>query len=451
MNRLSPDILSRIIQFVPCEHDTDAQSIVVLTHSCRYWREFVISTPWNWTLISSRSKGLAVSSLHRAKAEPLEIHLDMNQVRGKPGFSNLINPYIKNTKSLHFSNFKTVKDLTQTLPNFPQSMSALQSLTLDGGHKCSVERFGSLAPTLRCLKLSVFPLHPSFLRLRDLTELALKSHYFTLHLDALLDFLEENRSLESVTLDIRFEKGSLRNSQRQAAIENRLRYLSVCGGEMDIKAMVSNIALQRGAHLEIISDRYTMNDILSGLPTAHLLNLSSPIFMEYQYTERSIRLVGPNGSFSYLELYYNDTPSAFVEFPLLPLTNVREVHLLLNRLRYESSVAAFNVSFFPALETLAVDRDIYVSRLLSGLFSNPSFPPSLKTLAFLNCSLSGDFMEELAQFASDRRKTTSAWLRRVVIVDSKVDLPSTGSMDALGKHVPIVDVRVGKELPTDLA
>ena len=146
-------------------------------------------------------------------------------------------------------------------------MSALQSLTLDGGHKCSVERFGSLAPTLRCLKLYTFPLHPSFLRLRDLTELALKTGDFPLHLDTLLDFLEENRSLESVTLDIRFEKGSLRNSQRQAAIENRLRYLSVCGGEMDIKAMVSNIALQRGAHLEIISGfGIKMKHVLSGPP-----------------------------------------------------------------------------------------------------------------------------------------------------------------------------------------
>ena len=327
-------------------------------------------------------------------------------------------------------------------------MSALRSLTLDRDYQCPVDQFGSLAPTLRCLKLYTFPLHPSFLRLRDLTELALKTHDFPLHSDTLLDFLEENRSLESVTLDIRIEKGSLRSSQRQAPIENRLRHLSVSGSKMDIKPVVSNIALQRGAHLEIISGSgVKMKHILSGLPTAHLLNLSSPIFMEYQSTKRRTRLIGPNGSFSFLESHDS---TAFAGFSLLPLANVREVHLMFHELQSEPSFAVFNMSFFPALETFAVD-DVHVSRPLSQLFSNPSFSPSLKTLAFLNCDLSGDFMGELTKFASDRRKTTSAWLRRVVIVDSKGNLPSVDSMDVLGKHVPIVDARVGKELPTDLA
>ena len=146
-------------------------------------------------------------------------------------------------------------------------MSALQSLTLDRDYQCPVDQFGLLAPTLRCLKLSYFPLHSSFLRLRDLTELALKTHDFPLHSDTLLDFLEENRSLESVTLDTKFEKRSLQSSQRQAPIENRLRHLSVSGGKMDIKPVVSNIALQRGAHLEIISGfGIKMKHVLSGPP-----------------------------------------------------------------------------------------------------------------------------------------------------------------------------------------
>jgi len=59
-------------------------------------------------------------------------------------------------------------------------------------------------------------------------------------------------------------------------------------------------------------------------------------------------------------------------------------------------------------------------------------------------------MEELTLFASARKYTTSARLRRVVIVDSGGKFPSAASIDALEKQVPIVDIRRGKELPTDL-
>jgi len=59
-------------------------------------------------------------------------------------------------------------------------------------------------------------------------------------------------------------------------------------------------------------------------------------------------------------------------------------------------------------------------------------------------------MKELTQFASDRKNTTSARLHRVIIVDSGGKFPSATSIDALEKHVPIVDVRRGKKLPTDL-
>ena len=107
----------------------------------------------------------------------------------------------------------------------------------------------------------------------------------------------------------------------------------------------------------------------------------------------------------------------------------------------------FDPSVFPALETFTIDCEIQISHLLSTLLSNPSFSPSLKTLAFLNCDLSGGSMEALTRFASERTKTTSARLRRVVIVDSKGNLPSVASIDALEKYVPIVNVDVGKELP----
>jgi len=452
VNRLPPEVLSRIIRHVPHEHDTNAQVALVLTHVCRYWREFIISTPWEWALISSGSEGLAALSLKRAKAELLEICLDMRQVGKSPQYSDLINPYIQRAKILHFSGFETVEGLTKMFPNFPQSMPNLQSLTLD---RCnysdsSVDPFESLTPTLRHLKLLYVPLYPSFLRLRDITELYIRDRYCSLHLDTILDFLEENRSLKSATLGIVFTEPSLHSSRRGAAIANQLQYLSIpYGDEPGGKSLISNISLQRGAHLEICAG----DDLLSYLPTAHLLNLSSPTFMEYRAYERTIRLLGPNGSLSFHKprIYHGDRP--FVEFPLLPLTDIRELRLIhrMSESPWATFGAEFYISFFPALEIFATDYEEQLCYSLPTLFSDPSFPPSLKTLAFLNCDLSGGFMEELTRFASGRRNTTSALLRRVVIIDSKGNLPSVASINALEEYVPVVDVCIGKTLPKDLS
>ena len=417
MNRLPPEILSRIIRRVPHEQETDTRSIVMLTHVCRYWREFIVSTPWNWTLISSsRGMDLAALSLQRAKAAPLEICLNMGEVRETPGFCDLINPSIQNAKTLHFSGLITFEELTQTLPN-SQSMPNLQSLTLTGSRydrrNSPTDPFEQLPPTLRHLKLCYLPLFPSFLRLKALTELTLDNNYFNLHLDTLLDFLEENRSLENVTLNIEFTKRSRRHPRRGAATMDRLQHLSMpFHSREDVKALISNIVLRRGVHLEIdsIYFRTKLDEVLSGIPTTHLSNLQSPVFMEYRSHWGDVRLFGPNGSLSFRTAHAPHTP--FVEFPLLPLTDIREFHLIHIQSSWkpplELEALVFDPSLFPALETFAINCETSISHLLSTLFSNPSFPPALKTLAFLDCNLSEDFMEALTGFASNRKITASA-------------------------------------------
>ena len=467
VNRLLPDILSRIIRYIPCEDDTDTQATISLTHVCRYWREFIISTPWNWTLISNEDKRLAALSLQRAKAAPLEVYLDVSQPGPGPKFFKLIDPYIQNIKTLHFSGFQKVKTLTGILRNFPRLSPNLQSLALvrikvdatyyTSRESHSIDPFESLAPGLRYLELADVPLYPSFPRLRTLTELALNDHRFDLHLDTLLDFLEENRSLKNATLDIRCTEPSLRSPRHRAAIVNQLQHLSInasTGNTEEGKALIAKIALQRGAHLELVFDHYEwLKDLLTSIPTTQLSNLPSPIFMEHKCAPsgRNLRLLGPNGSFLFRDSYDQERPP--VAFHLLPLAHIRELRLIHSIPQYLSFPRdMFNLSFFPALETFAIACGLWLPRLLSDFLSNPSFPHSLKTLSFLNCNLSGDFMEELTQFASDRKNvTTSAWLHRVVIVDSQENLPNAASIAELGKHVQTVDVRVGKELPTDLA
>ena len=59
-------------------------------------------------------------------------------------------------------------------------------------------------------------------------------------------------------------------------------------------------------------------------------------------------------------------------------------------------------------------------------------------------------MEGLTRFASDRKKTTSARIPRVVITHRNGIFPSMASIRELEKHVPIVDARITEELPSDL-
>ena len=143
----------------------------------------------------------------------------------------------------------------------------------------------------------------------------------------------------------------------------------------------------------------------------------------------------------------------FVEFPLLSLSLIQKfylVHRVPEDGRSTLGPIIFDQAPFPALEIFAIDCETSISHLLSALFSNPASPPSLKTLAFFNCDLDEGFMEKLMRCASDRKGTTSAPLRRVVIVDPDGMFPSVASIRKLEEHVPVVDVRLGTELPDDL-
>jgi len=386
---------------------------------------------------------------------PLDIQLNMDRIRKDNWVVDLLRPKIQNARSLAVLGRPKAKDVTTAFPNFPRSMPNLRSLKIVKGAgpdwDQSIDPFGSSAHSLRCLALDNVPLYPSFLNLRTLTTLFLRDHKFHLHLDTLLDFLKENHSLQSATLCVSFVKPSLRSSQRRSPIRNRLQHLSIsCMHVIEAQALISNIALQRGAHLDILYCHWDagLNEILTGVSTTHLLNLPSPTSIEYETQPRRIRLFGPNGRFSFGSFLTNDV---FVEFPLLPLANVQEFRLIHRKSPNPPRLnpATDHLSFLPTLKTLTFECEASIP-YLSTLLSNPSSPPSLTTLAFLNCDLSDMSMEELTRFASNRKNTTSSRLYRVVIIDSGGKFPSAALIDALEEHVPIVDARRGKKLPTDL-
>ena len=452
VNRLPPETISHIARYFTNNDTTgDVRSMIPLTHVCRYWRESIISTPENWTSISSKSKSLAELSLQRAKATDLDIRLNMAQINKSPGFSDLLAPYIQNTKTLRV-HFGSTQEFARTLPDFPQSMPNLRSLSLIGkvcDWDWSTDAFGPLT-TLAHLTLVYVPLWPSFLHLRTLTDLTLDYFRCNLHLDTLLYLLEENRSLERATLGMMFPGPSFRSSRRQVPIRNRLQSLTITfPSTMDAHALMSSLALQRGARLKITLCRAIsgLNDVLPIISMAHLSNLQSPTLMECDPNRNTIRLLGPNGSFSFCA---TGLESLLAGFPPAHLTDVREFrHLGSGMVSYPLKPVAF-VLALPALEALTIKCEHVLSPLFSTLFSNPSSSPSLKTLAFLDCTLGEDFMEELTQFASNRKNSTSAWLYRVVIINSQGSLPGIASIGALRKHVSVVDVQIGDKLPADL-
>jgi len=456
VHKLSPEILSRIARCLLDEDAIDSGSIIPLTHVCRRWRESIVSAPENWTLISNERVRLAKLSLERCRAAPLKLWLDASQARSNPSFWDLMTPFAQTTETLRLGPLSSIEELAQILPNFPQSMPNLRSLSLSKhiNWRQSGDPFGQLTPGLTRLSLVGFPLYPSFLALRNLRVLMLRNYHLDLHCDTLLGFLEENPSLESATLEIQFSHNSFRISQRQVVITNRLRNLSIGSANVeDNQTLISRIALQRGAHLEIThrGRNVELGDALSAISMNHLSNLQSPTSMEYHPYQRRIRLSGSSGSFSYSCPFGQVGP--FVEFPLLPLTGIREFRLVRHvpaPVEHPMHAIEFPPSSLPVLEVLIIEHELKTSHLLSALFSDPSSFPLFKTLAFLDCDLTDGFIEDLARFACNRKNTTSAWLYRVVIVSSNRNFPSVTSIDALQRDVPVVDIRIGSQLPTDL-
>ena len=440
VNRLPPEIISHIAQHI-VQPSGDTASVIPLTHVCQYWRKSIISTPANWTSIIYSRPNLTALNLERSKAAPLQLKLRMSCVSRMPGFHNLIMPYIQNVETLLFDELTTIEDLTQTLPNFPQSTPGLRSLELrhwSGKHEWdqSTDPFGSFPSTLRSLSLSNIPLYPSFLGLRNLTELTLYFYTVCPPLD-LLGFLGDNRSLQNVNLVI---LPPAQISQRRIPTMDHLQSLSITSCEVAlVRTLISSIPLRGGAHLGItFHDDGTglgVKDILSGISLTHLSNLSSPTFMEYR-SSSVVRLTGPNGSFSYdhESMWSSEVP--FTEFSVLSLANIRQL-----RLTHNDPSVVFHPSSFPALETLIIESNPDISHLFSALFPNSSSFPSLNTLGFLDCDVTDEFMEELTRFASDRKDTTSVRLHCVVIADQDRYFPSADSIRELERHVPVVDVR----------
>ena len=478
INRLPPEIFSSIGRKV-IGRSLDASELFPLTHVCQRWRESLISIPENWTLISNDNEDIAAVSLRRAKAAPLKIILFTPSPSKPYLFPRIIQPYVQNTRSLSAELISTVEQVTATFPNFPQSMPMLESLELEAEEEegdWSIDPFQpGFTPNLKRLSLTAIPLYPSLLGIRTLTDLTLHELVGDLRLDTLLDFLEGNNSLESADLSIEFTEPPPRSPQRRVT-KNQLRNLSIrCEKKIDAQALITTIPLRRGASLkiEIWDENTTLIDTLPNVSTAHILGPPSPTSFQFihRWSSVCVLLRGPSGKFSFFKP--PGTEEHFPDYHLLPLTNVREFRLECSGLvgRTVPDPPVFYPPLFPSLETLTIQCNLEppsfivgtlaiqcnpecrtdVRRVLSSLLSNPISSPLLKNLAFFNCALSEELMEEITKFASERKKTlTSTWIYRVLIVHQDGKFPSATSIQKLRQHVSVVDIWMKHAIPEDL-
>lgn len=172
-------------------------------------------------------------------------------------------------------------------------MPNLQSLTLSGCERDADWYNHTIDPLdfsthtmLRKLSCYDLPLFPSILGLSTLTELNLRDLRIRLHVDTILEFLENNRSLERANLAVDFEEDSLCRSRRQTPVKTCLQHLFIwCDREKNVEPLISNIRFGKGGTLELVDyGDGGLSRILSIVSTMHLPGPS----LEYQPFPRKI-------------------------------------------------------------------------------------------------------------------------------------------------------------------
>lgn len=262
-------------------------------------------------------------------------------------------------------------------------------------------KLGPFPPTLSDLSLSGVPLGP-FLQLTTLTNFTYEGS-FALHIDSLLEFLEDNRSLERVKLVIKFASPEFRQSQRQSPIGTTLQCLIIKSSQPeDIKALTSaRIPLKSTEHANLFIIPCGPNAIsgpfLSDIVATHFRDRKRPTSMFYGCgwaIRFSTGREGPGlviASDKTEEASFSPTLENIRELP--SLGNIRELGLY----RYQDN-EQFDPSQFPMLQSLTIFSGTNLLQKLSKLRSSPQSSPNLKHIIFAKCDGPPEYHKELEEF-----------------------------------------------------
>jgi len=411
-------------------------------------------------LIGSGWKRLVPLCLERAGAAPLTANISLldieDDAEGCKGFLQALLPHVPRISHLSLTGYAPVTDVENILPGFFASpMLNLTSLELEqAGY--STEFFpsrGTPAPQLfqnisklKSLHLGRTPLYPVLYNIESLVEL--KAAYDRAPFQKFIGFLESNPNLEAIDLHITFAEAPASVTPERVVSFPRLKRLALtCDNAVDSRALLSYLSLPQGINLDIYgSMRNSCGDLASFLPCPPTLiqDCLAPITTVKCLRSVALHLFSNDGSFSFRN---HILPSKLCEeFNLFPTGAVREFHLHCRSYRDQGQLS-WPLERLPALEALAFDRTSVVPGFLSALTKKPILCPSLKTIAFLNCMVSRETIDELEEVLAKRENSDASRLHRVVIVYGIYELPRSDMIIRLQRLVPRVDIMVGDELP----
>ena len=203
VNKLPPEILSRILEYRTCEQD-----LVEATHVCQYWRSVLISSPSLWSCFRFNRTGHDLNRtstyLERSKSAPIDVSITITFLADLCMFEHLA-PHIARTRSL------IIHELHPTHASllFRSPAPSLQHLEIhseDEDFVCLPDDFlGQQAPPLRFVKLSgVCPTFETLFPLPNLTEfrLHLPEGASSFRMSALFRFLSDSPLLEKLCIRI---------------------------------------------------------------------------------------------------------------------------------------------------------------------------------------------------------------------------------------------------------
>ena len=455
VNRLFPEIIALCATFVS---DADPKPVVSLTHVCRYWRRAITSNPGNWASIGSGWKRLVPLCLERAGAVPLTVDISVSDIDGDEEFLQALLHHTSRISHLSLTGYSSIEKLADDLPGFFTSpMSNLTSLELEQTeeptesfplNETRVPPLFQNVSKLKSLHLTRTPLHPTLFNTTSLVELKLVGHI--LYFGKFIEFLNSNPNLEIVALDLQFAEGSVWAVPERTASLPRLQSLGfTCGNAADARGLLSCVSLRRGIQIEIQgSQSNPCADLAPFLPSppTSIQELLTPITTIMDQTSpRLLRMFSSNGKFCFQS---PKPPSRmYDELKLFVTRGVRQFHTNIHRLDSDGLRLSWPLERLPALEALVLSGTHLSLGSLSVLAAEPILCPSLKTIAFFDCQVTGDTIKELEGVLTRRKESPAARLYRVVIVNSIQALPDLQLIHQLRKLVPRVDVGVGDELP----
>ena len=457
MNRLPSVVLASCATLIS---DTDPRPIIPLTHVCRYWRGSITSNPRSWASIATGWKRLVPLCLERTGVVSLAVDITISDIRSDKGFLESLLPQISRIGRLRLTGYSFIEAATDNLPGFFDSpMPDLTSLDLQQTIE-PTELFPSdKVPTppvfrnvrkLESLRLIRTPLYPALFSVASLGELKLLGYTSPFHFGTFLGFLESNPDLKRVVLDIQFIADSVEMASASKISLPRLQHLSTtCSKPIDSKGLLSSISLPRGVHLEVVSTHPDPSAKLGSFlpsPLTPILELLTPITtIKTQLTPQGFRLSGNGSTFAFRST--QDTNDAHAELRLFPGANVRELYTNIHPFGYSDRTLFWMLEQLPALETLAFSNTMCPGGLPSALTKEPILCPALKTVAFLDSSITSDTIKTLGEAIEKRKDSIAARLYRVVIVDSTGRPPDLASIQQLRRCVPCVEVRTDDKLP----